>query len=139
MIVVYSTPTDNKQPLIIIGVEMNTIFSLVFVMLAACVCTCSISAVNSQWTFTIYVDPYNGNDTESCTTNGSTSIHDACATLEYAMNKLKSSTQVVLVSGIHSMNWKILSISNCQHIEIIFTAHNIVNVREMMNFYLYLL
>lgn len=84
-------------------------------MLAVCACICSISALSSEWNYTIYVDPYNGNDTESCITNGS--APDACATLEYAMNKLKSSTRVVLVSGIHSMNWKIL-VSDCQHIEI---------------------
>ena len=94
---------------------MNTIFSSVFMVLIASTCTCSNAALSSQWNNTIYVDPYNGNDTGSCTT--SDSIHDACATIAYVMNKLKKSTQVILVSGIHSVSGKIL-IRNCQHIAV---------------------
>ena len=96
---------------------MNIIFSSVFVVLAAYVCKCSIATLSSQWNYTVYVDPYNGNDTESCYSTTSDSIHAACATLEYVINKVKSSTQVMLVSGIHSVSKKML-VSNCQHIGI---------------------
>ena len=85
-------------------------------VLVACTytCTCGVTALSSQWNHTIHVDSYNGNDTESCTSG---SVHDACATIEYAINKLKNSTQVVLMGGIHSVNRKVL-VSNCQHIAI---------------------
>ena len=83
----------------------------VFLMLRVC----SIAAMSSERNYRIYVDPLNGNNTEDCL--HSESIHQACATLEFSVSKLSSSTQVVLVSGIHTVNNKI-QVSNCQHIAI---------------------
>lgn len=78
-------------------------------VLAVWMCACNVTTLGK---YVIYVDPYNGNDTESCATNDS-----ACATLEYAVNKLNSSTQVILVNGVHSVSGKIL-VGDYQHIGI---------------------
>ena len=93
--------------------KMNT--NLIIYSLSVVLAACSVAALSSQWNYTIYIDPYNGNDTDSCITSGS--VHDACATLEYAVSELNSSTRVILVSGNHNMSTKVL-ISNRRHIAI---------------------
>ena len=74
---------------------------------------CCITAVRTQWSNVIYVDPINGNDTESCR-NGE-DMHDACATLAYSVGTLVNSTRIVLLDGSHRVSVKI-QISNCSQI-----------------------
>ena len=96
-------------------IDQMNIPNLIVYHLSTVLALCSIAALSSHWNYTIYIDPYNGNDTEICKV--SNSVHDACATLKYAISELKSSTQVVLVSGNHDVSKKV-HVSNRQHIAI---------------------
>ena len=91
------------------GVLLNVY--ILFIVLTAC----KIVKVSSQWDFTIYVDPHNGNNTPSCLS--SESVDSACATLEFAVSKIANSTHVILVNGSHSVSNKV-QVSNCQDIGI---------------------
>ena len=72
-----------------------------------------IVAPSPQWKHTVYINPLNGNDKESCLS--SENVHYACASLDYSISKLKDSTQIILSSDIHLVNNKV-RISHSQYI-----------------------
>lgn len=65
------------------------------------------TAVPAQclWTTTIYVST-NGSDTPTCRSNSG--VENACLTLEYAVDGMTNSTQIVLLAGNHTLNTTIV-------------------------------